>query len=150
MAVEKDKSAAATYRCNHPGTLVLEDDIHNIRPQERLVLRDDESVFIVFGGPPCQGFSTSNTMTRNMQNPNNSLFEEFLRFVSELNPEWFLFENVEGFLHFENGKIVKLVERCFLKMGYQVKHQVLWASDYGVPQLDLLTSTGLCLSFVVD
>ena len=109
MAVEKDKSAAATYRCNHPGTLVLEDDIHNIRPQERLVLRDDESVFIVFGGPPCQGFSTSNTMTRNMQNPNNSL-------------------------HFENGKIVKLVERCFLEMGYQVKHQVLWASDYGVPQ----------------
>ncbi len=74
MAVEKDKSAAATYRRNHPGTLVLEDDIHNIRPQERLVLRDDESVFIVFGGPPCQGFSTSNTMTRNMQNPNNSLF----------------------------------------------------------------------------
>lgn len=134
MAVEKDKSAAATYRRNHPGTLVLEDDIHNIRPQERLVLRDDESVFIVFGGPPCQGFSTSNTMTRNMQNPNNSLFEEFLRFVSELNPEWFLFENVEGFLHFEKGKIVKLVEQCFQEMGYQVKHQVLWASDYGVPQ----------------
>ncbi len=134
MAVEKDKSAAATYRLNHPGTLVLEDDIHNIRPQDRLVLRDGESVFIVFGGPPCQGFSTSNTMTRNMQNPNNSLFEEFLRFVSELNPEWFLFENVEGFLHFENGKIVKLVEQCFREMGYQVKHQVLWASDYGVPQ----------------
>lgn len=134
MAVEKDQSAAATYRLNHPGTLVLEDDIHNIRPQERLVLRDGESVFIVFGGPPCQGFSTSNTMTRNMQNPNNSLFEEFLRFVSELNPEWFLFENVEGFLHFENGEIVRLVERCFHEMGYQVKHQVLWASDYGVPQ----------------
>ncbi len=134
MAVEKDQSAAATYRLNHPGTLVLEDDIHNIRPQDRLALRDDERVFIVFGGPPCQGFSTSNTMTRNMQNPNNSLFEEFLRFVSELNPEWFLFENVEGFLHFENGKIVRLVEQCFNDMGYRVKHQVLWASDYGVPQ----------------
>ena len=134
MAVEKDKSAAATYRKNHPGTLVLEDDIHNIKPQDKLVLRDGENVFIVFGGPPCQGFSTSNTMTRNMQNPNNSLFEEFLRFVHELNPEWFLFENVEGFLHFENGKIVNLVEQCFKEMGYQVKHKVLWASDFGVPQ----------------
>ena len=73
-------------------------------------------------------------MTRNMQNPNNSLFKEFLRFVSELNPEWFLFENVEGFLHFENGKIMNFVEKCFNDMGYHVKHKVLWASDYGVPQ----------------
>ena len=134
MAVEKDKSAAATYRKNHPETLVLEEDIHNIRPQEKLVLRDDENVFIVFGGPPCQGFSTSNTVTRNMQNPNNSLFEEFLRFVGELNPEWFLFENVEGFLHFGKGEIVNLVEHRFKEMGYQVKHRVLWASDFGVPQ----------------
>ena len=134
MAVEKDKSAAATYRQNHPRTLVLEDDIHNIRPLEKIGLRDGENVFIVFGGPPCQGFSTSNTVTRNMENPNNSLFEEFLRFVRDLNPEWFLFENVEGFLHFENGKIVNLVEQRFHEMGYAVKHKVLWASDYGVPQ----------------
>lgn len=134
MAVEKDRNAAETYRRNHPNTLVIEDDIHNILPRERLFLRSGESVTIVFGGPPCQGFSTSNTMTRNMQNPNNSLFEEFLRFVSDLNPEWFLFENVEGFLHFENGKIVNLIEQCFNEMGYMVKHKVLWASDYGVPQ----------------
>ena len=134
MAVEKDQSAAATYRLNHPGTLVLEDDIHNIRPQEKLILRDDESVFIVFGGPPCQGFSTSNTMTRNMQNPNNTLFEEFLRFVNEIQPDWFLFENVEGFAHFEEGKIQHLVEQRFRNIGYLVFPKVLWASDYGVPQ----------------
>ncbi len=134
MAVEMDKNAADTYKKNHPKTLVLEDDIHNIVPDKQLALQADEKVSIVFGGPPCQGFSTSNTMTRNMQNPNNSLFKEFLRFVSELNPEWFLFENVEGFMHFENGKILNLVEQCFHDMGYQVKHRVLWASDYGVPQ----------------
>ena len=134
MAVEMDKNAADTYKKNHPKALVLEDDIHNIVPVEQLALQADERVSIVFGGPPCQGFSTSNTMTRNMQNPNNSLFKEFLRFVSELNPEWFLFENVEGFMHFENGRIMNLVEQCFHDMGYQVKHRVLWASDYGVPQ----------------
>lgn len=134
MAVEIDRCSAETYRSNHTGTTVVEDDIHNVKPLDFIALHPNEKVTIVFGGPPCQGFSTSNTMTRNMQNPNNSLFEEFLRFVSELSPDWFLFENVEGFLRFENGKIVKIVEQCFKELGYQVKHRVLWASDYGVPQ----------------
>ena len=132
FAVEKDKSAAMTYRHNHPNTLVLEDDIHNIDPWEHLL--PNEHVSIIFGGPPCQGFSFSNTMSRNMDNPNNSLFEEFLRFVNEIQPDWFLFENVEGFVHFEEGKILHLVEQCFKDMGYQVFPKVLWASDYGVPQ----------------
>lgn len=132
FAVEKDRSAAMTYRFNHPDTLVIEDDIHNINPLEHK--RTNEHVSIVFGGPPCQGFSLSNTMTRNMRNPHNSLFEEFLRFVYDLQPNWFLFENVEGFVHFENGRIQHLVERKFKDMGYQVCSKVLCASDYGVPQ----------------
>ncbi len=132
FAVEKDKSAANTYRYNHPNTLVIENDIHNINPQDYLL--PNEHVSIVFGGPPCQGFSLSNTMTRNMKNPNNSLFEEFLRFVNEIQPDWFLFENVEGFAHFEKGKIQYLVEQRFRDMGYEVFPKVLWASDYGVPQ----------------
>lgn len=133
-AVEKDRYAAETYRHNHPDAILIEDDIHDINPLEIISLQPGEKVSIVFGGPPCQGFSASNTMTRNMQNPNNSLFEEFLRFVNDLSPDWFLFENVEGFQRFENGKIANMVERCFRNLGYQVKHQVLWASDYGVPQ----------------
>lgn len=132
FAVEKDRSAAETYRFNHPDTLVLEDDIHKINPHS--YLQPDEHVSIVFGGPPCQGFSLSNTMSRNMENPNNSLFEEFLRFVYEIQPDWFLFENVEGFVHFEKGRIQHLVEERFRDMGYKVFPEVLWASDYGVPQ----------------
>ena len=121
-----------TYRLNHPDTLVIEDDIHNIIPLEHV--QTNEHVSIVFGGPPCQGFSLSNTMTRNMRNPNNSLFEELLKFVHDLRPDWFLFENVEGFAHFENGRIQHLVEQRFRDMGYQVCSKVLCASDYGVPQ----------------
>ena len=132
FAVEKDNSAAATYRHNHPNTLVLKDDIHNINPHDYLL--PNEHISIVFGGPPCQGFSFSNTMSRNMDNPNNSLFEEFVRFVHEIQPDWFLFENVEGFARFEKGRIQHLVEQCFRDMGYEVFPKVLWASDYGVPQ----------------
>ena len=34
FAVEKDKSAAETYSYNHPNTLMLQDDIHNIKPND--------------------------------------------------------------------------------------------------------------------
>ena len=91
-------------------------------------------MFIVFGGPPCQGFSLSNTKTRNIENPNNSLFGEFVRFVETLNPQWFLFENVEGIVSFESGETLKEIIRCFEKLNYTVKAKVMVASDYGVPQ----------------
>ena len=131
-AVEKDRSAAMTYRYNHPDTLVLENDIHNIDPLEHIM--DGEHVNIVFGGPPCQGFSSSNTKTRNLKNPNNSLFEEFLRFVSVIQPDWFLFENVEGFYRFERGTLRNKVKLCFENLGYTVNDAIVVASDYGVPQ----------------
>ena len=133
IKVEKDFSAAKTYRHNHPGTLVLQEDIHNINPTDYIGLAD-EPVFIVFGGPPCQGFSKSNTKTRTSQNPNNSLFEEFIRFVKELNPEWFLFENVEGIIGFDHGKTLERIKECFRQLHYEVACKVLTASEYGVPQ----------------
>lgn len=134
FAVEKDKSAAETYRYNHNDTPVICDDIHNINPLHHITPIGPNDQLIVFGGPPCQGFSTSNTVTRNMQNPNNSLFEEFLRFVSALQPDWFLFENVEGFYRFENGAIRNKVKHCFEELGYTVNDALLTASNYGVPQ----------------
>lgn len=135
FAVEKDKSAAETYRYNHPETPILYADIHDINPLEHLPQLNSDDQLIVFGGPPCQGFSTSNTVTRNMQNPNNSLFEEFVRFVSVLKPDWFLFENVEGFMRFEKGEIRNLVKKCFEEdLKYTVNDTLLTASEYGVPQ----------------
>lgn len=134
FAVEKDKNAAKTYKHNHKNVLVLRDDIHNINPLDYTRPLNDDDQLVVFGGPPCQGFSTSNTATRNMQNPNNSLFEEFVRFVATIQPDWFLFENVEGFYRFEKGRVRNLVKKCFEDLGYTVNDSILLASDYGVPQ----------------
>ena len=134
FAVEKDKNAAETYHYNHKDTPIICDDIHAVNPLQHLVPIGDNDQLIVFGGPPCQGFSTSNTVTRNMQNPNNSLFEEFVRFVATLNPDWFLFENVEGFYRFEKGTMRNKVKSCFEELGYTVNDAIVVASDYGVPQ----------------
>ncbi|GAP72809.1 DNA (cytosine-5-)-methyltransferase [Candidatus Symbiothrix dinenymphae] len=146
VAVEQDKDAALTFKRNHPNSTIINDDIRKIDTQQL------NKPFIIFGGPPCQGFSTSNTQTRNLGNKNNFLFEEFVRFVRELSPEWLLFENVEGIVSFNKGNTLKRIEQCFGELGYTVSSKVVCASDYGVPQnrnrfIMVGNKSGICFEF---
>ena len=131
-AVELDQHAAASYKRNFEKATVLCEDIRKLSTEPLKA----EPVFIIMGGPPCQGFSLSNTKTRDMSNPNNRMFEEFLRFVNDIKPTWFLFENVYGLTKFKNGEesIQTHIEDRFRELGYTVSSNVLYASDYGVPQ----------------
>lgn len=130
LAIEIDQSAAATYAKNHPSTIVLQQDIRSVNPLEHV----NVSPFVLFGGPPCQGFSVSNRRTRNINNPNNWMYKEYLRFVNELKPSWFVFENVEGFKHFEKGSFAHTVEQHLKDSGYETNATILNATDAGVPQ----------------
>lgn len=129
VAVEYDKHAAETFKENHPSAEIIINDIREVKLDKKY-----KNQFILFGGPPCQGFSTSNTKTRNNENKNNSLFYEYIRQVKELTPEWFVFENVEGITSFEKGTVISKLEKEFSLIGYNTKWKVLTASDYGVPQ----------------
>ncbi|MGB9663005.1 MAG: DNA cytosine methyltransferase [Moorellaceae bacterium] len=53
-------------------------------------------VDLVFGGPPCQGFSTAGK--RDVMDTRNSLVFEFARLVLEIRPKVMVFENVPGIL----------------------------------------------------
>ncbi|MDP2237854.1 MAG: DNA cytosine methyltransferase [Bacteroidales bacterium] len=130
IAIEKDPNAAKTFKTNHPDSKVITENISNINPHSLNITNP----LIVFGGPPCQGFSLSNSKTRNEKNENNKLYQEFIRFIEELKPKWFLFENVEGIVSFNKGATIKQIRQNFEELGYTVNHQVLTASDYGVPQ----------------
>jgi len=130
LAVEFDKYAAKTYKRNHKNTIVLPENIKDVNPLKYT----KKYPFIIFGGPPCQGFSIANTKTRNIDNPNNFMFKEYIRFVDDLKPEWFLFENVVGFKSFGKGEFAKEVENELANLGYETSSSVLNASDYGVPQ----------------
>ena len=130
LAVEFDVYAAKTYATNHPKTKVLQQDIKTVNPLDHT----EKHPFILFGGPPCQGFSVANTKTRNLDNSNNWMFREYLRFVKDLEPEWFLFENVVGFKSFDKGKFAVEVEEELKELGYKTNSTVLNAADFGVPQ----------------
>jgi len=129
-AIEKDVHSIETYKYNHQNVEIICEDIRKLKPKELF----KQSPFILFGGPPCQGFSLSNTKTRNDDNKNNQLFWEFIRFVDDLQPEWFLFENVAGIVSYKEGETIKKLQSIFQKKGYTIKAEILFASDYSVPQ----------------
>lgn len=131
VAVELDSHAAATYRRNHPHVDLHVRDIcgFDARPYAML-----PRPLIVFGGPPCQGFSTSNQRTRNAANPRNWLFREFVRIVGEVNPEWVVIENVGGMLQTEDGIFVDAIRDSLEALGYTVSVHLLNASEFNVPQ----------------
>lgn len=132
VAVELDPHAADTYSYNHPETTVVQGDIQHIsnirfrvNPGEKLVL---------FGGPPCQGFSTSNQRTRTADNANNWLFKEFCKLIKALKPEFVVFENVRGITETEGGLFVEGVINAIEGLGYKTVSGLLNAAHFGVPQ----------------
>lgn len=132
VAVELDKYAAITYKENHPNTTLFNTDIRKFK--EKLKFSKDE-VKILFGGPPCQGFSTSNQKTRNKLNINNWLFEEYLRVTKENKPDWVIVENVKGIIETEDGYFFEQIQTSLNKLGYTTNYAILNAVDYGVPQI---------------
>ena len=131
FAVESCPYACQTYRANFPDTSLYEGDIRTVAklPSRK---RDEESV--LFGGPPCQGFSTSNQRTRGMANPDNLMFREFTRLVKVWRPTWVVLENVKGVVETEGGFFIEEASDILGKLGYETHFALLNAYDFGVPQ----------------
>ena len=134
VAVEIDKYAAITYKINHPNTKLFNDDVRNVKINGHCKTGKND-VKILFGGPPCQGFSTSNQKTRNKENENNWLFKEYFRLTKEQNPDWVIVENVKGIVETENGFFFEKIIKELKKLGYTSNYAILNAADYGVPQI---------------
>lgn len=120
------KGAVDTYRHNI-GNHIVEKDIRNVNSNEV----PDSTVII--GGFPCQGFSVANT-GRNEDDERNGLYLEFVRLIRDKKPQIFVAENVKGILSLGKGQIFDMIKNDFTKVGYDVRHEVLLAADYGVPQ----------------
>ena len=96
LAIEKDAWASETYKKNHPNTKVITEDITQVKELNNLLDNKNITIDGIIGGPPCQGFSLSGNRDKN--DPRNSLFMEFVRFVKYFNPKFFVMENVKGIL----------------------------------------------------
>jgi DNA (cytosine-5)-methyltransferase 1 len=118
--------ACATYRANI-GPHVERRDLRQVDPS---VLPECD---VVFGGPPCQGYSVAGHM--DPDDPRSSLTWEFARIVESLRPTAFVMENVKALAALTRWKLVR--QRFVTRMeelGYEVVMHLLDARHYGVPQ----------------
>lgn len=137
-AVETDTDACRTYSANFPDVALFEGDIQDFLHQDQpgIPTRENllaENIDLVYGGPPCQGFSQIGP--RDHKDPRNLLFQEFKRIVAELGPKAFIMENVPNMVAMRKGHYRDQVIEAFRGVGYgRIAVLNLLASDYGVPQ----------------
>jgi DNA (cytosine-5)-methyltransferase 1 len=136
-AVEIDPVHCAVHKFNFPDCAVLPRSVTGLSGaeiREAAGLGAGATVDVVFGGPPCQGFSMIGA--RSLDDPRNRLVYDFVRIVTELNANYFVFENVKGLTVGRQRKFLDEVVEAFQDAGYDVRlpWKVFNASEYGVPQ----------------
>jgi len=159
-AVEMDPDAGKTYR-NNIGNHTEIEDITKFPPKplhEKLiktkVLKKGERISLIAGGPPCPGFSLigrskisdliknkKGTYKNNKEwrhrfidDPRNHLFLEFVKYVEQFQPDYFIMENVSGMTTYqiEDDPVVEVIKGKFT--DYEVEEKILSAANFGVPQ----------------
>lgn len=135
-AVEIDPVHCGIHELNFPHTRVICRDVTTlsgaeVRATAGLGTRD---IDVVFGGPPCQGFSMMGQ--RVLDDPRNELVQHFLRLVLELQPKFVVMENVPGMATGKHHELLDELIAGFEVGGYKVRapYQVLNAAEFGVPQ----------------
>ena len=137
-ANEFDKNIMLTNEFNHskyaPTENFILGDITDSHVQQKLFeICKGTKVDVIVGGPPCQGFSYAGW--RNPNDKRNQLFREFVSVVCELQPIFFVMENVPGILTMKGGETIKEIIMAFREVGYYVSKPIkLNAEEYGVPQ----------------
>lgn len=131
FANEFDHDAAEAWRLNRPGEehIMVEGDINSHFGD----LAKHKGADILFGGPPCQGFSVAGKM--DPEDPRSNLVWRFMDAVEAVSPKVFVMENVSALGDLERWKSVRdgLMQRA-AELGYQASMQVHHTPDYGVPE----------------
>lgn len=143
LSTDFDADCIETLKLNdeYADTKIVHGDLHEIDSdvfKERLSEVEHDK-FIVIGGAPCQPFSkagywVTNKKRRGINDPRASLIDEYLRVVTDIKPDGFVFENVESLLHPTNKVIVEQFLSIAYENGYKCKVIRANALEYGVSQ----------------
>ena len=130
LAIELDKIHAQTHSRNFPSVAMLHASVKDVTGKQILNLVG-APIDLLFGGSPCQDFSING---KRQAGDRASLIWEFFRILVEVQPRYFLFENVPGLAQGKYKEwLGKFIFQCQY-FGYEVNHQILNAKDYLVPQ----------------
>lgn len=130
-AVEIDKNAIETHRKNFPKTVHVAKDIRNVSVEdiEKQTGLNRTDISGVIGGPPCQGFSSIGH--GNVGDERNLLFKRFFEMVRDIQPYFFVAENVPGIMR-EKYNAIRDEAFSLVNRDYEILEPILVnASEYG-------------------
>lgn len=136
LGVDFDDAALTTFKANHGTSEAMKLDLFNHDNIEKIVsfLEEKEmKLDVLVGGPPCQGFSVAGP--RDMNDERNLLYLAMVKLAKRLKPQAVVLENVPGMIQTNDGIGAKRIVDDFAKIGYKMVPQLLYAPDYGVPQI---------------
>ncbi len=122
---------------NFPDSEIVCDTIENI--DFKAIKQKHKDIAGLVGGPPCPPFSKSRFYRkekgRGIDDADGFMtVSNYFRAVEELDPKFFLFENVHGFVFKPHKSALELIESECERLGYKISFEVMNAADYGVPQ----------------
>jgi len=137
LGVDNSTRALQCHDANFPDSRTLTADVSDLSGtaiRAALGWRKNDRPDVVFGGPPCQGFSIGGV--RDPLDGRNNLILQFARLVVELRPKYFVMENVAGILEGRFAPQLDAFSQAVQAGGYSLTapFQVLNAADFGVPQ----------------
>tara|TARA_R110002012_G_scaffold127027_1_gene279217 strand:+ start:119 stop:976 length:858 start_codon:yes stop_codon:yes gene_type:complete len=133
FACEIKKTAIDVTQHNYPNTIQLGD-------VTKLKVKDLPRIDLLIGGSPCQDFSILKTTGKGLEGDKSKLFYEYLRLKNELNPKFFLLENVR----MKKSSELQLNEYLGVKgihinselVSYQKRPRIYWTNipNVNVPE----------------
>lgn len=146
LACECNKYCRMTIARNEP-EMALIGDINKYEPDEILRLAKipkGRKVDVIFGGPPCQAFSTAGAR-RALNDERGNVFLRYIDIVEQIRPTYVVIENVRGLLSapypckdveepIKGGALYVILERLEAA-GYSVSFELYNAANFGTPQI---------------
>lgn len=137
LGVDYDDVALKTFQMNHGDTCAMKLDLFDSSNVERIIKYLENiginNLDVLVGGPPCQGFSYAGKME--IDDERNFLYLAMVRLTERLKPKAVLLENVLAMVEAHGGIGAKRIMDDFSKIGYKMTCKMLFAPDYGVPQI---------------
>ena len=129
--------ACESLKANFPSSEIICDTIVNI--DFKKIKKTHKEIDGLVGGPPCPPFSKSRFYRKEKERGINDedgfmTVSNYFRAVEELNPKFFFFENVHGFVFKPHKSALELVEAESERLGYKIFHKVINTADFGVAQ----------------
>ena len=146
LACEFNKYCRMTIAKNNPG-IALIGDIEKYSSDEILKMANipqGTKVDVIFGGPPCQAFSTAGNR-KGFEDARGNVFLRYLQIVGEIKPTYVVIENVRGLLSaaypykgsdepIKGGALLVILDKL-KEFGYSVSFNLYNAANYGAPQI---------------